>query len=103
MQVIKNPKPNTVFGLKTPGSTALTMDDGSVDDNGFVHPNQIRLQTGSGASVILDGTNDLIYMINSTGSGLDRNWFWWRSNDICTGFYEYENRKRFQLTCRPKY
>ena len=51
------------------------MDDGSVDDNGFVHPNQIRLQTGSGASVILDGTNDLIYMINSTGSGLDRNWF----------------------------
>lgn len=69
MQVIKNAKPNTVFGLKTPGSTALTMDDGSVDDNGFVHPNQIRLQTGSGASVILDGTNDLIYMINSTGSG----------------------------------
>ena len=65
----KEPKPNTVFGLKTPGSTALTMDDGSVDDNGFVHPNQIRLQTGSGASVILDGTNDLIYMINSTGSG----------------------------------
>ncbi|MDA8882843.1 phage baseplate assembly protein V [bacterium] len=65
----KNPKPNSVYGLKTPGSTVLTMDDGSVDDDGFVHPNQIRLQTGSGASVILDGTNDLIYMINSTGSG----------------------------------
>jgi hypothetical protein len=65
----KEPKPNTVYGLKTPGSTVLTMDDGSVDDDGFVHPNQIRLQTGSGASVILDGTNDLIYLINSTGSG----------------------------------
>jgi|SaaInlStandDraft_1057018.scaffolds.fasta_scaffold23934_2 hypothetical protein len=65
----KKPKPNTVYGLKTPGSTVLTMDDGSVDDDGFVHPNQIRLQTGSGSSIILDGTNDLIYMINSTGSG----------------------------------
>ncbi len=65
----KTPKANTVYGIKTPGSTALTMDDGSVDDDGFVHPNQIRLQTGSGASVILDGTNDLIYMVNSTGSG----------------------------------
>jgi len=65
----KKPTPNTVYGLKTPGSTVLTMDDGSVDDDGFVHPNQIRLQTGSGASVILDGTNDLIYLINSTGSG----------------------------------
>ena len=63
------PKPNTVYGIKTPGSTALTMDDGSVDDDGFIHPNQIRLQTGSGASIILDGTNDLIYMVNSTGSG----------------------------------
>ena len=33
--------------LKLAGSTALTMDDGSVDDDGFIHPNQIRLQTGS--------------------------------------------------------
>ena len=65
----KEPKPNSVFGIKTPGSTAITMDDGSVDDDGFVHPNQIRIQTGSGASIILDGTNDLIYMVNSTGSG----------------------------------
>jgi hypothetical protein len=65
----KDPKENTVFGIKTPGSTAITMDDGSVDDEGFVHPNQIRIQTGSGSSIILDGTNDLIYMVNSTGSG----------------------------------
>jgi len=65
----KDPKPNSVYGWKTPGSNAITIDDGSVDDDGYVHPNQIRIQTGSGASVILDGTNDMIYMINSTGSG----------------------------------
>jgi len=65
----KEPKPNSVYGWKTPGSNAITIDDGSVGDDGFVHPNQIRIQTGSGASVILDGTNDMIYMINSTGSG----------------------------------
>lgn len=65
----ENPQHSKVFGLKTPGSNALTMDDGSVGPDGTIHPNQIRLQTGSGASIILDGTNDVIYMINSSGSG----------------------------------
>ena len=65
----ETPEHSSVFGFKTPGSNALTMDDGSVAPDGTVHPNQIRLQTGGGASVILDGTNDTIYMINSTGSG----------------------------------
>lgn len=65
----ETPQHSRVYGLSTPGSNALTMDDGSVSPDGTVHPNQIRLQTGSGASVILDGTNDVIYMINSSGSG----------------------------------
>ncbi len=65
----ETPQHSTVYGLKSPGSNALTMDDGSVGPDGTIHPNQIRLQTGSGASIILDGTNDTIYMINSTGSG----------------------------------
>ena len=65
----ENPQHSKVFGMKTPGNNALTMDDGSVAPDGTVHPNQIRLQTGSGASIILDGTNDTIYMINSSGSG----------------------------------
>jgi hypothetical protein len=65
----ENPQHSKVFGMKTPGNNALTMDDGSVAPDGTVHPNQIRLQTGSGASIILDGTNDTIYMINSNGSG----------------------------------
>jgi len=65
----ENPQHPKVFGMKTPGNNALTMDDGSVAPDGTVHPNQIRLQTGSGASIILDGTNDTIYMINSSGSG----------------------------------
>jgi hypothetical protein len=45
------------------------MDDGNISPDGEIHPNQIRIQTGSGASVILDGTNDTLYMVNSTGSG----------------------------------
>lgn len=65
----EQPEHSSVFGFKTPGSNAITMDDGSIDPDGQIHPNQIRIQTGSGASVILDGTNDTIYMINSTGSG----------------------------------
>ena len=45
------------------------MDDGSVGDDGVIHPNQIRISTGSGSQVIVDGTNDFIYAINSSGSG----------------------------------
>lgn len=63
------PQHSRVFGIKTPGSNALTMDDGSVSPDGTINPNQVRLQTGAGASIILDGTNDTIYMINSSGSG----------------------------------
>ena len=65
----ETPQPSSVYGWRTPGSNAITMDDGIVSDTGEIHPNQIRIQTGSGASVILDGTNDLIYIVNSTGSG----------------------------------
>lgn len=65
----ENPKASKVYGICTPGQTAITMDDGSVDDQGYVHPNQIRVTTGSGTSLILDGTNDFIYMVNKSGTG----------------------------------
>jgi hypothetical protein len=58
-----------VYGWSTPGGNAITMDDGSVDDGGTIHPNQIRISTGSGSQVIVDGTNDFIYAINSSGTG----------------------------------
>ena len=63
------PKHSSVYGWKTPGNNAITIDDGSVSPDGAIHPNQIRIQTGQGASVILDGTNDTIYAVNSKGSG----------------------------------
>ena len=65
----ETPQPSSVYGMRTPGSNSFVMDDGIISDTGEIHPNQIRIQTGSGASVILDGTNDLIYIVNSTGSG----------------------------------
>jgi len=65
----ETPQHSSVHGWRTPGSNAITMDDGNISPDGEIHPNQIRIQTGSGASVILDGTNDLIYVVNSTGSG----------------------------------
>ena len=65
----KIPQGSKVHGMKTPGGSAITMDDGSIDDTGEIHPEQIRITTQSGAAVILDGGNDVIYAINSTGSG----------------------------------
>lgn len=65
----EEPQHSKVYGIKTPGNNALTMDDGSIAPDGTIHPNQIRLQTGRGASIIMDGTNDTIYLINSSGSG----------------------------------
>lgn len=62
-------QPSKVMGWSSPGGNAITMDDGSVGDDGVIHPNQIRISTGSGSQVIVDGTNDFIYAINSSGSG----------------------------------
>lgn len=63
------PQPSRVTGLVTPGQNAITMDDGNVGDDGTVYPSQIRITTGSGAAAILDGSNDLIYLVNSSGTG----------------------------------
>lgn len=63
------PKASRVFGMVTPGQSAITFDDGNVGDDGTIHPTQIRLTTGNGGAVILDGTNDFIYIVNSSGSG----------------------------------
>jgi len=65
----KIPQLPKVNGMRTPGGSAITMDDGSIDDTGEIHPEQIRITTQSGAAIILDGGNDLIYVVNSAGSG----------------------------------
>ena len=65
----KIPQENKVTGFKTPGGSSITIDDGSVNDDGTIHPAQIRITTTSGAAVILDGGNDFIYAVNSSGSG----------------------------------
>ena len=63
------PQENKVTGFKTPSGSSITIDDGSVNDVGTIHPAQIRITTASGAAVILDGGNDFIYAVNSSGSG----------------------------------
>ena len=65
----KIPQLPKVTGFKTPGECAITLDDGSIDDTGEIHPEQIRITTSSGASIVLDGGNDFIYVVNSSGSG----------------------------------
>ena len=58
-----------VTGFKTPSGSAFTIDDGSINDTGEIHAEQIRITTSSGAGIILDGGNDFIYVVNSAGSG----------------------------------
>mgnify|MGYP003625777358 CR=1 FL=1 len=58
-----------VYGMKTSGGSSITIDDGSVADDGTLHPEQIKITTSSGAGITLDGGNDLIHVINSSGSG----------------------------------
>jgi hypothetical protein len=63
------PQENKVVGFKTPGGGSLYIDDGSVNDDGTIHPEQIRMTTASGSCLVLDGANDFVYVINSTGTG----------------------------------
>ena len=65
----ENPQEPKVTGFKTPAGSSITMDDGSINDTGEIHAEQIRITTASGAAVILDGSNDFIYAVNSSGSG----------------------------------
>ena len=58
-----------VMGFKTSGGSAVSIDDGSIAPDGTIHPEQTRVTTSSGASIILDGGNDFIYVVNSSGSG----------------------------------
>ena len=58
-----------VMGFKTSGGSAVSIDDGSIAPDGTIHPEQIRVTTSSGAGIILDGGNDFIYVINSSGTG----------------------------------
>jgi len=58
-----------VMGIKGPGGSSISIDEGSISDEGTIHPEQIRITTASGASIVLDGGNDTIYAINSSGSG----------------------------------
>ena len=65
----KTTQHSKVMGFKTPGGSAVSIDDGSVDDDGNIYAEQIRITTSSGAGIILDGGNDFIYAVNSSGSG----------------------------------
>ena len=58
-----------VMGFKTSGGSAVSIDDGSIAPDGTIHPEQIRVTTSSGAGIILDGGNDFIYVVNSSGTG----------------------------------
>ena len=58
-----------VMGIQGPGGSSISIDEGSVSDEGTIHPEQIRITTASGSSVVLDGGNDFIYAVNSTGTG----------------------------------
>ena len=58
-----------VMGIKSSGGSSFSIDDGSISPDGTIHPEQIRITTSSGANVILDGGNDFIYVVNSSGSG----------------------------------
>ena len=58
-----------VYGMKTSGGSSISIDDGSIADDGTLYPEQIKITTSSGAGVTLDGGNDFIYIVNSSGSG----------------------------------
>jgi hypothetical protein len=58
-----------VMGVKSSGGSSFSIDDGSIGEDGKIHAEQIRIITSSGAGIILDGGNDFIYVVNSSGSG----------------------------------
>lgn len=53
--------PSQVFGFLTPGGHQFVMDDAS--------QKHIRLRTIGGSQILLDDTNNTIYVINSQGTG----------------------------------
>lgn len=57
--------PSKVFGMTTSGGHVLTMDDGAADGSGSQN---IRIKTMSGAQILMDDTNDFIFVSNSGGS-----------------------------------
>ena len=38
-----------VYGMKTSGGSSISMDDGSISDDGTIHPEQIKITTSSGS------------------------------------------------------
>jgi GH24 family phage-related lysozyme (muramidase) len=71
--------PSEVFGILTPGPDRINPDTGKVDGtnrmggHSFVMDDNlsqrhIRLRTGGGAQILMDDTNQLIYVINHKGN-----------------------------------
>ena len=58
-----------IYGMQTSGGSSISIDDGSIADDGSIHPEQIKITTSSGSAITLDGGNDFIHIINSSGSG----------------------------------
>ena len=56
--------PSKVFGINTLGGHVLTMDDGDAQGAS----KNIRIRTRAGAQILMDDSNDFIFVINSQGS-----------------------------------
>jgi len=57
--------PSRVFGITTNGGHTFSMDDGATDGSGSQN---IRIRSKSGAQILIDDTNDFIFVTNSQGS-----------------------------------
>lgn len=71
--------PSEVFGILTPGPDRINPDTGKIDGtnrmggHSFVMDDNlsqrhVRLRTGAGAQILMDDTNELIYVINQKGN-----------------------------------
>jgi len=56
--------PSKVFGINTAGGHVLTLDDGDAEGGSA----NIRLRSKNGAQILLDDSNDMIFVTNSSGS-----------------------------------
>jgi len=57
--------PSRVFGITTNGGHTFSMDDGAADGSGSQN---IRIRTKAGAQILIDDTNDFIFVTNSQGT-----------------------------------
>lgn len=64
MSSARRESPSNVFGITTKGGHVLSMDDG--DENG--DSKNIRMRTAGGAQVLIEDTNEFIFITNHKGN-----------------------------------